>query len=168
MGRIAATPVAASRPARYQTMKLRRVIGLPAAPAPRGCSTSLAIVLGSAREIGFLGEIYHSPAPRPASTDPRRHLGAQAHHLAAWAPSPPPPPPRPSPPPGPPAPPPAPPAPPPPPPAGGGARPRRRATTPRRFLDLVTERHGPLAQLPLHRVAAISTDLAPHADLNPG
>src|SRR6185312_10412770 len=44
----------------------------------------------------------------------------------------------------------------------------RKATKTARFLDLVTERHGPLAQLPLHRVAAISADLAPHADLNPG
>ena len=37
-----------------------------------------------------------------------------------------------------------------------------------RFLDLVNERHGPLAQLPLHRVAPISADLAPAVNLNPG
>jgi len=45
-----------------------------------------------------------------------------------------------------------------------GPRPTKTA----RFLDLVTERHGPLAQLPLHRVAPISADLAPAVDLNPG
>ncbi len=43
-----------------------------------------------------------------------------------------------------------------------------RQTKTARFLDLVTERHGPLAQLPLHRVAPISADLAPAVDLNPG
>src|ERR1700738_1925109 len=62
MGAMTAIPVAASSPARYQTMKLRRVIGRPAAPAPLGCSTSVAMVLGSDPEVGFLGEIYHSPA----------------------------------------------------------------------------------------------------------
>ena len=46
----------------------------------------------------------------------------------------------------------------------GDPRPAKTA----RFLSLVTERHGPLAQVPLHRIAAISTDLASHADLNPG
>jgi hypothetical protein len=45
-----------------------------------------------------------------------------------------------------------------------GPRPTKTA----RFLDLVTERHGPLAQLPLHLVAPISADLAPAVDLNPG
>ena len=50
---------------------------------------------------------------------------------------------------------------------GSGPVPRK-ATKTARFLDLVTERHGPLAHLPLHQVAAISADLAPHADLNPG
>jgi hypothetical protein len=50
---------------------------------------------------------------------------------------------------------------------GSGPVPRK-ATKTGRFLDLVTERHGPLAHLPLHQVAAISADLAPHADLNPG
>ena len=38
----------------------------------------------------------------------------------------------------------------------------------RRFLYLVTERHGPLASIPLYRVAEISAALAPAADLNPG
>jgi hypothetical protein len=37
-----------------------------------------------------------------------------------------------------------------------------------RFLDLVTERHGPLASIPLDAVAQIASSLAPHADLNPG
>jgi hypothetical protein len=37
-----------------------------------------------------------------------------------------------------------------------------------RFLDLVTERHGPLASVPLDAVAHIASSLAPHADLNPG
>jgi hypothetical protein len=37
-----------------------------------------------------------------------------------------------------------------------------------RFLDLVTERHGPLASVPLDAVAQIASSLAPHADLNPG
>ena len=56
-----------------------------------------------------------------------------------------------------------------------GARPRRgRGTEPRkatktaRFLDLTAERHGPLAHIPLDRVAGISADLAPQVDLNPG
>ena len=44
----------------------------------------------------------------------------------------------------------------------------RKATKTARFLDLVTERHGPLAAIPLYRVAAISAALAPAADLNPG
>ena len=44
----------------------------------------------------------------------------------------------------------------------------RKATKTARFLDLVTERHGPLAAIPLSRVAAISAALAPAADLNPG
>jgi hypothetical protein len=55
------------------------------------------------------------------------------------------------------------------------ARPRRgRGTVPRkatktaRFLDLTAERHGPLAHIPLDRVAGISADLAPQVDLNPG
>jgi Protein of unknown function (DUF2637) len=44
----------------------------------------------------------------------------------------------------------------------------RKATKTARFLSLATERHGPLASIPLDRVAAISADLAPAADLNPG
>ena len=44
----------------------------------------------------------------------------------------------------------------------------RKATKTARFLDLVTERHGPLAAIPLSRVAAISAALAPAAGLNTG
>ena len=44
----------------------------------------------------------------------------------------------------------------------------RKATKTARFLDLVTERHGSLASVPLHRVAGISADLAPQLDLNTG
>ena len=44
----------------------------------------------------------------------------------------------------------------------------RRETKTSRFLSLVTERHGPLASIPLDRVAAISAALAPQADLNTG
>jgi hypothetical protein len=44
----------------------------------------------------------------------------------------------------------------------------RKATKTARFLALATERHGPLASIPLDRVAAISAALAPAADLNPG
>jgi hypothetical protein len=44
----------------------------------------------------------------------------------------------------------------------------RKATKTARFLDLVTERHGPLAAIPLDRVASISAALAPAADLNGG
>jgi hypothetical protein len=44
----------------------------------------------------------------------------------------------------------------------------RKATKTARFLSLVAERHGPLASIPLDRVAAISAALAPAADLNPG
>jgi hypothetical protein len=44
----------------------------------------------------------------------------------------------------------------------------RKATKTARFLSLVTERHGPLAAIPLDRVASISAALAPAADLNPG
>ena len=43
-----------------------------------------------------------------------------------------------------------------------------RPTKTARFLSLVTERHGPFASIPLDRVAAISADLAPDADLNAG
>ena len=44
----------------------------------------------------------------------------------------------------------------------------RKATKTARFLDLVTERHGSLASIPLNRVAGISATLAPQLDLNPG
>jgi hypothetical protein len=44
----------------------------------------------------------------------------------------------------------------------------RGETKTSRFLSLVTERHGPLASIPLDRVAGISAALAPQADLNPG
>ena len=50
---------------------------------------------------------------------------------------------------------------------GGGTVPRK-ATKTARFLSSVTERHGPLASIPLDRVAAISAALAPIADLHPG
>ena len=44
----------------------------------------------------------------------------------------------------------------------------RKATKTARFLSLATERHGPLASIPLDRVAPISAALAPQADLNTG
>jgi hypothetical protein len=49
----------------------------------------------------------------------------------------------------------------------------RRAKVPRqtktaRFLSLITERYGPLASIPLDRVAGISAVLAPQVDLNTG
>jgi hypothetical protein len=44
----------------------------------------------------------------------------------------------------------------------------RKATKTARFLDLVTERHGPLASIQLNRVAGISADLANQLDLNTG
>jgi hypothetical protein len=44
----------------------------------------------------------------------------------------------------------------------------RGETKTSRFLSLVTERHGPLASIPLHRIAPISATLAPQADLHPG
>ena len=58
-------------------------------------------------------------------------------------------------------------------PAAPGRRPvpaphPRKATKTARFLDLVTERHGPLASIPLNAVAGISADLAPQLDLNTG
>ena len=43
-----------------------------------------------------------------------------------------------------------------------------RPTKTARFLTLVTERHGPLAAVPLHAVAGIAAALAPQADLNTG
>jgi Protein of unknown function (DUF2637) len=50
---------------------------------------------------------------------------------------------------------------------GGGTVPRK-ATKTGRFLSLVTERHGPLASIPLDRVASISAALAAAVGLNPG
>jgi len=50
---------------------------------------------------------------------------------------------------------------------GSGTVPTK-ATKTARFLDLATERYGPLASIPLSRVAAISADLAPVVALNPG
>jgi hypothetical protein len=44
----------------------------------------------------------------------------------------------------------------------------RKATKTARFLSLVAERNGPLASIPLDRVAQISAALAPAADLNNG
>ena len=44
----------------------------------------------------------------------------------------------------------------------------RGETKTARFLSLVAERHGPLASIPLDRVASISAALAPAADLNTG
>jgi hypothetical protein len=60
---------------------------------------------------------------------------------------------------------------PPPTPARPGRGPRTdpgKATKTARFLDLTAERHGPLAAIPLDRIARISADLAPHVHLNPG
>ena len=50
---------------------------------------------------------------------------------------------------------------------GGGTVPRK-ATKTARFLVLVTERHGPLASIPLNRIAPISAEAAPLVGLNPG
>ena len=44
----------------------------------------------------------------------------------------------------------------------------RGETKTSRFLSLVTERHGPLASIPLNRVAQISARLAPQVGLNSG
>jgi hypothetical protein len=51
------------------------------------------------------------------------------------------------------------------PPQGSGLR---GGTKTARFLALVTERHGPLAAIPLQAVAKISSALAPQAELNAG
>jgi hypothetical protein len=59
-------------------------------------------------------------------------------------------------------------APPPVPDRPGSATVPRKATKAARFLSLAAERHGPLAAIPLDRVAAISAALAPAADLNTG
>jgi hypothetical protein len=47
--------------------------------------------------------------------------------------------------------------------AGGRRTDRRKTTKTVHFLDLATERHGPLASIPLDRIAWISADLAPTA-----
>jgi hypothetical protein len=56
--------------------------------------------------------------------------------------------------------------------AGSQPMPRRRAPTQpsktERFLDLVTVRYGPLAQLPIANVSRVCTELAPEVDLNVG
>ena len=44
----------------------------------------------------------------------------------------------------------------------------RKATKTARFLDLVTERHGSLASIPLDATAQIASALAPQAGLHPG
>ena len=44
----------------------------------------------------------------------------------------------------------------------------RKATKTARFLNLVTERHGSLASIPLGAVAGISAELAPLIGLHPG
>jgi hypothetical protein len=44
----------------------------------------------------------------------------------------------------------------------------RKATKTARFLDLVTEQHGPLAAVPLESVAKISAAVAPQVELNAG
>jgi hypothetical protein len=44
----------------------------------------------------------------------------------------------------------------------------RKATKTARFLDLVTERHGSLASIPLDAVAGISAELAPLIGMHPG
>ena len=58
----------------------------------------------------------------------------------------------------------------PPPRPGRSLRPARvpRQTKTARFLDLVTERHGPLAAVPLDATAKIASALAPQAGLNTG
>ena len=50
----------------------------------------------------------------------------------------------------------------------GSATVQRKATKTARFLSLVAERNGPLASIPLDRVAPISAALAPAAGLNTG
>ena len=51
---------------------------------------------------------------------------------------------------------------------GGKGRDPRRATETARSLDLVTERHGSLASIPLDATAPIASVLAPQAGLHPG
>jgi hypothetical protein len=56
-----ATTVAVRRPARYQTMKLRRVTRLAGTSVPGWDSTSVAMAGDSPSELGCRGEIYHRP-----------------------------------------------------------------------------------------------------------
>jgi Protein of unknown function (DUF2637) len=51
---------------------------------------------------------------------------------------------------------------------GSGGRGPRRGSKTERFLTLVTERHGPLAQIPPGQVSRICTALAPKVGLNTG
>ena len=44
----------------------------------------------------------------------------------------------------------------------------REGTKTSRFLALVAERHGPLAELPIEHVSRICTALAPEIELDPG
>ncbi len=60
------------------------------------------------------------------------------------------------------------PAPPPSPPGRGRRTVPGKATKTARFLDLVTERHGSLASIPLDVTAPIASALAPQAGLHPG
>jgi hypothetical protein len=53
-------------------------------------------------------------------------------------------------------------------PGAAPAPPPRKVTKTARFLDLVTERHGSFASIPLDAVASISADLAPRVGLHPG
>jgi hypothetical protein len=53
-------------------------------------------------------------------------------------------------------------------PAAAKPRGTRTGTKTARFLNLVTDRHGPLAALPLEAVAGICAETAPLADLNAG
>lgn len=48
---------------------------------------------------------------------------------------------------------------------GGDPRPGSKTS---RFLALVTDRYGPLAQFPLTEVSRVSAELAPEVDLDPG
>ena len=53
-------------------------------------------------------------------------------------------------------------------PGPGTAPPPRKVTKTARFLNLVSERHGPLAQIPLESTARIAAELAPQAALDQG
>lgn len=55
-----------------------------------------------------------------------------------------------------------------PPTAAAGSRPSAAASKTQRFLDLVADRYGPLAQFPVTNVSRVCTELAPEVDLNTG